>query len=209
MNGNYTTAQKLGSDINTNDGLETTPFIAPDESYLIFARVHGSSPYSNLFISSKNNDGSWSEAVKMSGLSSIYHELYPNISPDGRFMMFLSLRLGLMLPYWVDAQIIYNYITGVDDENNIKGVEYFQLQQNYPNPFNPSTMITYSIPQRSTVSLKVFDVLGNEVATLVDEISSPGEFYIEFAGNELTSGIYFYKLIAGNFVETKKMILIR
>jgi hypothetical protein len=209
VNGSYTTAQNLGSAINTDDGLETTPFIASDESYLIFARVHGSSPYSNLFISSKNNDGSWSEAVKMTGLSSIYHELYPNISPDGRFMMFLSFRSGLLLPYWVDAQVIYNYITNVDDEKNAEIPGVFQLYQNYPNPFNPSTKITYSIPQRSFVSLKVYDVLGNIVTALVEMEKSTGEYEIEFDGSELTSGIYFYQLIAGNYLETKKMLLLK
>jgi hypothetical protein len=209
VNGNYTTAQNLGSAINTDDGLETTPFIASDESYLIFARVHGSSPYSNLFVSSKNNDGSWSEAVKMTGLSSIYHELYPNISPDGRFMMFLSFRSGLSLPYWVDAQIIYNYITGVDDEQKIESPGSFQLYQNYPNPFNPTTKIIYSIQQNSFVSLKVFDVLGNEVATLVDEVKPSGEYQVEFDGSELTSGIYLFRLQADEFAQTKKMILLK
>jgi hypothetical protein len=209
VNGSYTTAQNLGSAINTDDGLETTPFIASDESYLIFARVHGSSPYSNLFISSKNNDDSWSEAVKMTGLSSIYHELYPNISPDGRFMMFLSIRSGLLLPYWVDAQIIYNYITGVDDEQKIESPGSFQLYQNYPNPFNPSTKITFSIPQRSKVLLKVYDLLGNEVATLVNEVKPSGEYQVEFDGSELTSGIYLFRLQADEFAQTKKMILLK
>jgi len=209
VNDNYTTAQQLGPAINTDDGLETTPFIAPDESYLIFARVQGSSPYSNLFISSKNNDGTWNEAVQMSGLSSIYHELYPNVSPDGRFMMFLSVRSGSSLPYWVDAQIIYNYITEVDDEYNTESPEFFQLQQNYPNPFNPSTKIIYSVPQRSFVSLKVYDVLGNEVAELVDELKPGGEYEVEFDGSGLTSGIYLYSLQADEFVQIKKMILLK
>jgi hypothetical protein len=209
VNGSYTTAQNLGSAINTDDGLETTPFIALDESYLIFARVHGSSPYSNLFISSKNNDGSWSEAVKMTGLSSIYHELYPNISPDGRFMMFLSFRSGLSLPYWVDAQIIYNYITGVDDEQKIESPGSFQLYQNYPNPFNPITTIKYQIPELSFVTLKVYDVLGNEVATLVNEVKPSGEYQVEFDGSELTSGIYLFRLEADEFAQIKKMILLK
>jgi hypothetical protein len=209
VNGSYTTALNLGSTINTSDGYETTPFIAPDESYLIFARVHGSSPYSNLFISSKNNDGSWGEAVNISELNSLYHELYANISPDGRFMMFLSVRSGLSLPYWVDAQVINNYITGLDDEKNIKGPEYFQLQQNYPNPFNPSTRITYSIPQRSYISLKVYDVLGNEVAILIDEEKLAGEYEVVFVASGLSSGIYYYQLISGGNIETRKMLLIR
>ena len=85
----------------------------------------------------------------------------------------------------------------------------YKLYQNYPNPFNPATKINYSISKRSMVSLAVFDVLGNKVATLVDEFKPSGEYQIEFDGSQFTSGIYFYKLIAGNFIEIKKMLLIR
>jgi hypothetical protein len=115
----------------------------------------------------------------------------------------------LSLPYWVDAQVINNYITGLDDEKNIKGPEYFQLQQNYPNPFNPSTRITYSIPQRSYISLKVYDVLGNEVAILIDEEKLAGEYEVVFVASGLSSGIYYYQLISGGNIETRKMLLIR
>ena len=87
--------------------------------------------------------------------------------------------------------------------------ENFSLQQNYPNPFNPSTLIEYSIPEQSFVDLKVYDILGNEVATLVNEEQSAGVYRADFTGADLTSGIYFYQLQAGNFVETKKMILIK
>jgi hypothetical protein len=98
-------------------------------------------------------------------------------------------------------------ITGLKDKSlSLSG---FKLVQNYPNPFNPATKITYSIPQSSFVSLKVYDILGNEVATLVDEIKPAGEFENEFDGNELKSGIYFSQLIAGNHSETKKMILLK
>ena len=79
----------------------------------------------------------------------------------------------------------------------------------YPNPFNPSTTIKYSIPKQSNVTLKVFDVLGSEVATLVNKEQPQGNYEVEFDGSELTSGIYFYRLQAGDFVETKKMILIK
>jgi len=90
----------------------------------------------------------------------------------------------------------------------------FILYQNYPNPFNPSTKIKFTIPsnvkgQLSNVSLKVYDVLGNEVATLVNEYKPTGSYEIEFDARGLTSGIYFYKLQAGAFSETKKMILLR
>ena len=93
----------------------------------------------------------------------------------------------------------------------------FALQQNYPNPFNPSTTIRYSIPdviasetkQSQFVSLKVYDVLGNEVATLVNEEKSVGSYEVDFNAAGLSSGIYFYKLQAGSFIETRKMILLR
>ncbi len=85
----------------------------------------------------------------------------------------------------------------------------FSLGQNYPNPFNPSTTINYSIPEFSFVTLKVYDVLGSEVATLVNEDKSVGSYEVEFDANELTSGIYFYKIQAGSFVETKKMVLMK
>ena len=90
----------------------------------------------------------------------------------------------------------------------------FELSQNYPNPFNPNTTIRFTIPQdqrRETkdVSLIVFDVLGNEVATIVNEEKSVGSYEVEFSGSELTSGIYFYQLKADNFVEAKKMLLVK
>ena len=85
----------------------------------------------------------------------------------------------------------------------------FSLAQNYPNPFNPTTNIRYAVSNMQFVSLKVFDVLGQEVTTLVNEVKPAGEYEIEFSGNGLSSGMYFYKIEAGNFVQTKKMILIK
>jgi hypothetical protein len=83
------------------------------------------------------------------------------------------------------------------------------LYNNYPNPFNPSTRIQYAVSSRQFVSLKVYDVLGNEVATLVNEEKPIGSYEVEFDAIELPSGIYFYRLQAGDFVETKKMVLMK
>ena len=94
-------------------------------------------------------------------------------------------------------------------ENNSGSPKDFSLSQNYPNPFNPSTKIQYSIPQSSSVTLKVFDILGNEIETLVNEAIPMGTYEITWYAGNLPSGIYFYKLQAGNFVETKKMMLLK
>jgi hypothetical protein len=83
----------------------------------------------------------------------------------------------------------------------------FVLYQNYPNPFNPNTLISYQLPVTSDVTLKVYDVLGNEIATLVNEEKPAGEYEVEFNASSLSSGMYLYKLQAGTFVQTKKMIL--
>jgi hypothetical protein len=90
----------------------------------------------------------------------------------------------------------------------------FVLYQNYPNPFNPKTVISYQLPVTGNVTLKVYDILGNEVATLVNEEKQPGIYEFEFnshsdKGQNLSSGIYFYQLRAGNFTQVKKMILLR
>jgi photosystem II stability/assembly factor-like uncharacterized protein len=100
-------------------------------------------------------------------------------------------------------------ITWIDDESNITSPTEFKLGQNYPNPFNPSTKIQYALPITSKVELKVYDVLGREVATLVNEEKTSGNYEINFNGSNLPSGIYFHRLQAGSFVETKKMILLK
>ncbi len=85
----------------------------------------------------------------------------------------------------------------------------FGLFQNYPNPFNPTTKITYQIPENLRVTLKLFDIIGNEVATLVNENKSPGSYEVILEANYLQSGIYFYRLQAGKFTTTKKLILMK
>ncbi len=115
-------------------------------------------------------------------------------------------------PYRADLPEI---TTSVDDDVTVSP-EGFILFQNYPNPFNPSTVISYQLPVSSNVTLKVFDVLGNEIATLVDEEKPAGSYEVEFnpvshsreSGN-LSSGVYFYTLSASGFSETKKMILMK
>jgi hypothetical protein len=85
----------------------------------------------------------------------------------------------------------------------------FGLEQNYPNPFNPTTVLSYRLPVTSNVTLKVYDILGKEVATLVDETKSAGSYEVKFDASNLSSGIYFYKLQSGRYTETKKLVLMK
>lgn len=93
--------------------------------------------------------------------------------------------------------------------NNTGNISDYRLSQNYPNPFNPSTRISYSMPKQGFVSLKVFDITGKEVANLVNNVKQAGEHSIDFNAAELTSGIYFYTIKAGDFSETRKMLLVK
>ncbi|MCH6573930.1 MAG: T9SS type A sorting domain-containing protein, partial [Bacteroidetes bacterium] len=90
-------------------------------------------------------------------------------------------------------------ILPVEEENNLI-VDEFKLFQNYPNPFNPSTRIQYAVSSLQFVSLKVYDILGNEIAKLVNEEKQIGDYEVEFDGSELTSGIYFYRLQIGSII---------
>jgi hypothetical protein len=96
-------------------------------------------------------------------------------------------------------------IVGVEDEPSLP--KSFHLSQNYPNPFNPTTSIKYSVLSTQQINLTVYNILGQKVKTLVDEEKFPGEYTISFDGLNLSSGIYFYRLTAGQYSETKKMIL--
>jgi hypothetical protein len=112
---------------------------------------------------------------------------------------------GLLKAWCLEIQ--YDYVSGITNTGNIP--EQFSLSQNYPNPFNPSTTIKFGISETGIVKLKVFDVLGREVAVLVNEEMKPGNYETAFTGEDLTSGIYFYSLVTPQFSDVKKMVLIK
>jgi hypothetical protein len=112
----------------------------------------------------------------------------------------------------------YGTILKTTDGGGITSMEYngnselsldYYLSQNYPNPFNPKTNFEFQISNFGFVSLKVYDILGSEVATLVNEVKQPGTYKIEFNAGQLSSGIYFYRIQAGSFSQIKKMILLK
>ncbi len=97
---------------------------------------------------------------------------------------------------------------GVSDEISVIPLS-FTLEQNHPNPFNPTTIITYTLSAKTLITLKVFDVLGKEIATLVNKEIEAGRHEVQFDASQIPSGMYFYRLAAGNFIETKKMVLMK
>lgn len=129
--------------------------------------------------------------------------LNPSANQNGApFGLFAALSNGTVVE-------LNSEITGIE-ENGLGIIpKDFSLQQNYPNPFNPSTKINFSIPNDERVSLKVFDILGSEIATLVEKNLRAGSYEFNFDASNLSSGIYFYKIKAGNFEQVKKMNLLK
>ncbi len=114
-----------------------------------------------------------------------------------------TLKTGYLPYYNFDGVLV-----GIENEN--KSLPYnFELMQNYPNPFNPVTKIKYIIEAPGLVTLKVFDMLGNEVEVLVNEVKTAGSYEIDFDASGLSSGVYFYRLNAGNFISLRKMVYLK
>lgn len=168
--------------------------------------------------------GEWSTPVNLTdspGMNENSHHMAPYVKSNGNgsytAFVFYHYPAGYT-GYYPDAtydtqpSVVYSgsytfTATGVEDA--VSGPTGFVLSQNFPNPFNPTTSIKYSVGERSNVSLKVFDMLGREVASLVNEVKEQGSYSVNFDAAKLASGTYVYKLTAGNFVETKKMVLLK
>jgi polyhydroxybutyrate depolymerase len=129
---------------------------------------------------------------------------YDSTSFPGYFNLKFEISSN-RISYWIDSSMMV--VTGVEDIKLLP-TEY-SLYQNYPNPFNPMTTIKYSIPKLGFVTIKVFDVLGSEITTLLNEEKSAGTYELNWNATQLPSGVYFYQLKAGSYVETKKMILLK
>jgi hypothetical protein len=134
------------------------------------------------------------------------------------------LKRGLMIPLkegtntvaiygfwnWMNIDFIdIPNATVLSVDNNSKIPTNYSLSQNFPNPFNPETSIRYSIPKQSHVTIKVFDILGREVTTLVNEEKNVGNYEVKFNSKKIASGIYFYRIQAGDFLSTKKMTVLK
>ena len=118
-----------------------------------------------------------------------------------------NLSTSAIGSYALIDDLSFNLVSGVDDDNNLPKI--FNLAQNFPNPFNPSTTIKYSVPETENVTLKVYDIIGNEIATLVNETKPAGEYEVKFSPDNQSSGIYIYRLQAGSQIQTRKMTFLK
>jgi len=105
----------------------------------------------------------------------------------------------------------YRDPTWIDDNKDVSGIipEYYELNQNYPNPFNPVTIINYQLPMTSDVNISIYNLLGQKVATLINERKQAGYHQVEWDATGFASGVYYYRMVAGNYVETRKMIYLK
>lgn len=152
----------------------------------------------NVIVDSATNSGKYSAIV-------------PKFSPTPKFYVKAvdATNISRLSPNSAPT-VLYDAKTGTTDippRDNIPAS--FALKQNYPNPFNPETKIIYHVPRTSVITLKVYDVLGREVITLVNELQLYGAYTVTFNGANLANGMYFYRLQADNYVETKRMVLVK
>ncbi|MCE1166360.1 MAG: T9SS type A sorting domain-containing protein [Bacteroidetes bacterium] len=108
-----------------------------------------------------------------------------------------------------NTQIFTEIVTGISNPINGETPSKYAISQNYPNPFNPVTKINYALPKSGLVTMKVYDILGKEVATLVNEVKNAGYYSVEFNASTLASGMYFYRIETNGFNEVRKMMLIK
>jgi photosystem II stability/assembly factor-like uncharacterized protein len=180
------------------------PALASNDTSIFVSKKHFDGLFGGLYFSS-NNGNSWKEIVTPfeEGIYNLY--LKPNITSlavHGNYLYAGTSGFGV----WKAP--LSGIVTGVKDKTNETPSKY-TLEQNYPNPFNPTTIIKYDMPESGFVSLKVYDILGREVQTLVNGNKIKGTYEVSFNGSNLASGVYLYKLKAGNFTSIKKMILIK
>jgi hypothetical protein len=174
---------------------------AGDYDILFGAKLFYDSPKEQYI----NVNGVRADTIRFEGSTTTWMERGTTVHLNqGSNTIQMELFWGWM---YLDYLAVPSTITGIDEVQT--ALTNFALEQNFPNPFNPSTKISWRSPVGSHQTLKVYDVLGKEVTTLVNEFRSAGNYSIEFNANGLSSGIYFYRLNAGNYSETKKMILLR
>ena len=206
-----------GVAVCTAAGNQVVPTIESDDEgggIITWQDKRGGSSFSDIYAQKINSSGvvQWTaNGVAISTATG--NQSNPTIESDGSggaIITWGDYRGGSYSDIYaqqVNANGLLGVVSGISGEPGV--TMDFALLQNYPNPFNPTTKIRYSVPQSSNVIIKMFDILGNEIETLVNEEKPVGSYEIEFNAVGLSSGIYFYKLQAGSFIQTKKMILLK
>jgi hypothetical protein len=150
-----------------------------------------------------------------SGVCGVYYEgLFPNGSQPGKVVC-LTFPFEAIYPDSIRTELMSKILTYLNQKTNVQNPlqsvipKSFKLYQNFPNPFNPTTTIKFSIPKISFVSLKIYSILGQEIATLINIQEKPGEYNINYSPENLASGVYIYTLTAGSFVQSKKLVLLK
>ncbi len=201
----YSSAGELNLFIQNEDTtLFSGLYVLPEENgrfYTLFWDLTGS-----VYLAKYDVYGNETHRIKLQGLNEYYpleifgvmYDQHKNILLTG------NKRVGWNYDFYTIK--LNDLATGIKDD---LAVNDFRLEQNYPNPFNPATVISYQLSAFSKVSLKVYDILGNEVTTLVNEEKSPGKYEVQWNAAGFASGVYFYRLQAGEFISVKKLILIK
>ena len=191
----------------TGEWLKYTVNITSSGTYNVLVNVSAPTTGGKIILSLNGSTiGSILDVPATGGWQNWQYITIPNVwLPQGTS----SLQVRLFFGEFNFSYVKFDLITvDLENENNKLPTE-FSLKQNYPNPFNPITHISWQAPISGWQTLKIYDVLGNEVATLVDEYGNAGNYEIDFNASNLPSGIYFYKLNTGNYTDTKKLILLK
>ena len=160
-------------------------------------------------IEASTDDSNWKNVVDKTNntiTSQTQQDTFPSVSARYVRITVTGLDANTWASFW-EFKVFASTTTGVEQSESAPA-EY-KLYQNFPNPFNPNTKISYSLKEKLKVKLTVYDVLGREIKVLVDKTQNAGNYTIDFSASRLASGIYFYKIEAGNFIKTNKMILIK
>jgi len=195
--------------------LQTEQIIVPDTfmgGWVTWSNINLELPETGTYIFSSYLVDGYDSNMVYSGLGCDFNAGYP----DGE-MYVKEVTTELEAETWGDwSQHAWDanfWLIGISNstivEDNAEVVQNFNLAQNYPNPFNPSTTISFSIPTEEFLTLKVYNSLGEEVAELINETKPAGNYSVSFDAVGLTSGIYFYKITAGSFIDVKKMIYLK
>ena len=186
---------------NNGDKWSSVPFLSSQA-------VHSLAEFNNLFLFVGTDYGTKIYSLKDSSLITGFQSGMPSTISIYSLALQDSILYAGAYENGIWSCPVAGLLTGIEKDFSNYPAE-FQLYQNYPNPFNPITTIEFQVPRAENVSLRVFDIIGREVKTLINEEKSLGTYKIRFNGKNLPSGVYFYRLEAGNFASTKKLILMK